>query len=195
MIESVGGKRSEDRRRAERLVREHMDFAWRSMRRLGVDESECDDGCQRVWLVVARKVRVMEKSKERSFIFSVVVRVASEMRRAAQRRRWETLDCLDEETQSNSDPEGWCEQRRAKRLLDEQLAAMQWDNRVVFVLFEIEGFSTPEIAELLEVSRGTVASRLRLARETFRRGLARYRLRSSGVRTLDGEEIVKARIS
>ena len=38
----------------------------------------------------------------------------------------------------------------------------------VFVLYEAEGLSSREIAELLEIPRGSVASRLRRAREQFR---------------------------
>jgi len=38
----------------------------------------------------------------------------------------------------------------------------------VFVLFELEGMTTPEIAELIGIPLGTAASRLRRARETFR---------------------------
>jgi len=38
----------------------------------------------------------------------------------------------------------------------------------VFVLYEIEGLSSPEIAALLEIPLGSVASRLRRAREQFR---------------------------
>ena len=38
----------------------------------------------------------------------------------------------------------------------------------VFVLFDIEGFSTKEIASALELPGGTVASRLRRARDEFR---------------------------
>jgi len=40
------------------------------------------------------------------------------------------------------------------------------------VLYELEEMSVPEIAELLELPVGTVASRLRLAREAFRNALA-----------------------
>jgi hypothetical protein len=41
------------------------------------------------------------------------------------------------------------------------------------VLFELEELSGEEIAELLGLSLGTVRSRLRLARELFRREVAR----------------------
>jgi RNA polymerase sigma-70 factor (ECF subfamily) len=45
--------------------------------------------------------------------------------------------------------------------------------RVVFVLFELEEMSGEDIAALLNVSIGTVRSRLRLARERFRREVKR----------------------
>jgi RNA polymerase sigma-70 factor (ECF subfamily) len=47
----------------------------------------------------------------------------------------------------------------------------------VFVLHEIAEFSSFEIAELLGVPRGTVASRLRFAREAFREAARRVELR------------------
>jgi RNA polymerase sigma-70 factor (ECF subfamily) len=56
--------------------------------------------------------------------------------------------------------------------------------RVVFVLFEIEEMSTPEIASLLAIPTGTAASRLRRAREEFDRRVARLNAASprGGVR-------------
>jgi len=43
----------------------------------------------------------------------------------------------------------------------------------VFVLFELEEMSGQDIATLLNVSVGTVRSRLRLARDAFRREIKR----------------------
>jgi RNA polymerase sigma-70 factor (ECF subfamily) len=40
--------------------------------------------------------------------------------------------------------------------------------RVVFVLYEFEEMNMSEIADVLEIPRGTVASRLRRARSEFR---------------------------
>jgi len=47
----------------------------------------------------------------------------------------------------------------------------------LFVLHEIAEFSSFEIADLLGVPRGTVASRLRFAREAFSEAARRVELR------------------
>lgn len=163
----------------QRLVTEYMDFVWRSLRRLGVAEADCDDGCQRVWVILARKVGSIEPEKTRSFVFSVVVRVSSEMRRASARRQHAELDELSLEPAS-VDAEHILEQKRHRELLDQVLAGLSWDLRTVFVMFELEGLSSPEIAEALGIRRGTVASRLRLARVAFQRGVQQAQRRALG---------------
>jgi RNA polymerase sigma-70 factor, ECF subfamily len=50
------------------------------------------------------------------------------------------------------------------------------EQRAVFVLYEIEGLAAKEIAALLSIPVGTVASRLKRGRETFQSGAARVRL-------------------
>jgi RNA polymerase sigma-70 factor, ECF subfamily len=167
------------RRRVHELVNEYMDFVWRSLRRLGVAEPDCDDGCQRVWVVLAQKLDSIEPTKVRSYVFSVVVRVASEMRRNYRRHQHVEFDELCVEP-GRPDAEGLVEQQRVRQLLDQILAGLSWDLRTVFVMYEIEGMSSPEIAEVLGISRGTVASRLRLGREAFQRSLQRHRARARG---------------
>jgi len=61
------------------------------------------------------------------------------------------------------------------------LAQMPLELRTVFVLFELEEMTTPEIAELVGVPVGTAASRLRRAREEFQRLVARVQARARGV--------------
>jgi RNA polymerase sigma-70 factor (ECF subfamily) len=64
-------------------------------------------------------------------------------------------------------PEELVDQKRARQLLDEVLAAMPMDLRAAFTMFEIEGMSVPEVATALGIPPGTAASRLRRARERF----------------------------
>ena len=161
-------------RKVQALVHAHVDFVWRSLRRLGVAESDCDDGCQRVWVVVARKVAEIEPDKARSFVFSVVVRVASEMRRS--QRRHQHVELHEGMIEAAApDAQRLLERERDRRALDAVLETLSWDQRTVFVMFELEGMTSVEIAAALGLSRGTVASRLRLAREAFVRGVQRQR--------------------
>lgn len=165
----------------QRLVAEYLDFVWRSLRRLGVSEADCDDGCQRVWVILARKAGAIAPDKTRSFVFSVVVRVASEMRRASGRRQHQHVELDELELgPAGGDAEALLELKRHRELLDQVLAELSWDQRAVFVMFELEGLSSPEIASALGIRRGTVASRLRLARAEFQRAVLRAQRRALG---------------
>ncbi len=157
---------------ARRLVELHLDFVWRSLRYLGITEPDREDACQRVWLVVTKNALRIRPGKEKSYIFSVVVRIAKEARRG-RRPGHEPLEEHPLQAGTPS-PEQQCDRGKARALLNELLVDLNQDQRTVFALFEIEGLSTPEIAEALGVSRGTVASRLRLARDHFQRKLDRY---------------------
>jgi RNA polymerase sigma-70 factor (ECF subfamily) len=54
-----------------------------------------------------------------------------------------------------------------RKLLDQVLAELSDAHRAPFILYELEGFSVPEIAQLLELPLGTVSSRLSRARAKF----------------------------
>jgi RNA polymerase sigma factor (sigma-70 family) len=65
------------------------------------------------------------------------------------------------------------EARADIELCDLALSKVDPELAEAFVLYEMEGMSTPEIAALLEIPLGSVASRLRRAREQFRALVAR----------------------
>ncbi len=64
-------------------------------------------------------------------------------------------------------PDQLTDQKRAREMLDAFLVGLDADMRTVFVLTELDGFTMPEIADLLDLPLGTTASRLRRAREKF----------------------------
>ena len=68
-------------------------------------------------------------------------------------------------------------------LFDAALDTMDLDQRAAFVLFELVGMSGAAMAEALEIPVGTAYSRLRLARDAFRRAAVRENARRAAVRT------------
>jgi RNA polymerase sigma-70 factor (ECF subfamily) len=153
-------------------------FIWRVMRRLGVPPGRLDDAVAHVFLVATRKIADIDPGHERAFLFGTALRVAADARRAQAVGRETCVDTIDEAAHPAPGPEELIERKRALELLDAVLDAMPFDLRTVFVLFEIEGMSTHEIAPLLGLPRGTVSSRLRRAREEFKEITKRLRARA-----------------
>jgi len=139
----------------------------RWIRALGASPSDHDDLIQQVFVVVNRKLAEIDVDRERPFIFQTALRVASDARRTLRRRR-EVIDpSLLERIDVAPGPDECASRKQARVLLDAVLEGMPLDLRAVFILFEIEELSSIEIARLLGVPTGTVASRLRRARVDF----------------------------
>ena len=69
------------------LYRDHFDFAWLSLRRLGVPLSHVNDATQELFLVVHRRLDGFEgRSSIRTWIFSIAIRIANQHRRTTRRR-------------------------------------------------------------------------------------------------------------
>jgi RNA polymerase sigma-70 factor (ECF subfamily) len=162
------------------LAYSEFQFIWRSLRRLGVyPNDQVDDAAQRVFEVATEKWQNVEPGKERAYLYRIAVFVAAEKRRARRIGRREEPDELAvATTPSHSEgPENAFIAQQYRAYLDDVLEQLPPDLREVFVLYELERMSSVEISELLNVRVGTVASRLRRARELFQRSVERLRKR------------------
>ena len=159
---------TEPGQRVAALVANHHALVWRCLRRLGVSESDADDASQQVFLVAHRRLSDIAPESERSFLLQTALRVAADFRRSQKRRREEGGHDFPTLADTTANPEEMLDLCRARAMLDRALDAMPRDLRTVFVLFEIEELTMAEIANAIEIPAGTVASRLRRAREVFR---------------------------
>jgi RNA polymerase sigma-70 factor (ECF subfamily) len=153
----------------------HFEFVWRCLRRLGVREPDVFDQTQKVFLVVHAKLGSFEgRSVLTIWLFGICRRVASDYRRSALIRYEVATDPADLESISawRRDPAGASRPER-ERVAETILNKLPEAQRIVFVLFELEEMPGEEIAAMLDVPVGTVRSRLRLARESFRREVKR----------------------
>ncbi len=153
-----------------RLVKDHYDFIWRLLARLNVSGPEVDDAAQQVFMVLVSRERLTIKvGSERAFLYGVALRVAKEFRRRAQNQLNHVSPDADTLVDRAPDIEAVAEQRQARRQLDRILEGMPENLKEAFILFELEDMTVPQIAELLGIPTGTVASRLRRARALFQK--------------------------
>jgi RNA polymerase sigma-70 factor (ECF subfamily) len=164
----------------EDIYREHFSFVWRSLRHLGVADSDVEDGVQDVFVVVHGRLSTFEhRAQITTWIYAICIHVAQARRRRAHVRRELPTDPRTmpvDETQIARADEAY-ERREAEELLDAILDTLPIEQRAVFTLFELEGRTCEEIAQLCEIPIGTVYSRLRLSREAFKRASARLEAR------------------
>lgn len=162
-----------------------FEFVWRSVRRLGVDPAAADDATQEVFIVASRRLHDIEHGKERAFLFGTAVKVAADWRRGRARKPIiADTDAVERGSDSSIAADELTDQLRAREVLDKLLDEMDNDLRTVFVLFELEEMTMAEIASMLELPAGTVASRLRRARADWMERVARYRARAGTGSTL-----------
>lgn len=150
------------------MYRAHHQAIWRTVRRLGHSPEQAADATHQAYLIAAERLDSIFLGSERAYLFSTAIRVAQGLARKSRR------DELRADPEDGDDVRGpqrhdSLSQRHAATAFIEQLfARMDPPLVTVFVLYELEGFSAPEIASILSIPVGTVASRLRRAREEFR---------------------------
>jgi RNA polymerase sigma-70 factor, ECF subfamily len=147
---------------------DHVNALWQLVARLGVPSHNIEDLVQEVFIIACRRAKDIAEGQVRSFLFGTAIRLSANYKRRAHHRLEVSRD---EAIEPSASPEPNAEQllmaKRWRELLDAALLQLSDPHRAVFVLFELEGLSSPEIAELLALPIGTVASRLQRARAKF----------------------------
>ena len=178
----------------EQLYETHFSFVWRNLRRMGVPDDVLEDATQDVFLTVFQRWDSYDPTRSRveTWLFGILLRVASYYRRTLRRRLARIVPWSREGKREGmvAGPEGPADlvaKRQAVELLDRLLADISPDKRVVLVMVDIEQCSVPEVARTLGINLNTAYWRLRQARACFERALAR--VRSSERRRIAGDEL------
>jgi len=156
----------------DQLFETYARFVWRVLGRLGVAPHDVADASQEVFLVVHRKLASFEaRSSVKSWIYGICLKVA-----ASHRRKRRPNEAQFEETALSAGAPGLdeeLERRRARAILLSALEQLDEDKRDVFVLYEFEELSMPEVAEAIGCPLTTAYSRLHAARKQVRSVFAR----------------------
>lgn len=144
---------------------EHARYVIRTLRHLGIKEADVDDVAQEVFLTVHRKLPEFEgRSKLRTWLYAICLRVASDHRRRAYVVRERVTDSppVDTGERTGAEPDTSLESRA---FVEQLLGQLDDDKRAVLVLYEIEGLTMREVAEVVGCPLQTAYSRLHAARE------------------------------
>ncbi len=151
-------------------------------RALGGSAADCEDVAQDVFVVVRRKLPSFDGTNLPGWLYGITRRVVRDYRRTAWFRRVLGKSGEFEPNAPHFGDEGAIEdlrtemdQREAWRELERVLGRMSEKHRAVFVLFEVEGYSGQEIADLEGAKLATIWSRLHQARAAFSSTVAELR--------------------
>ena len=173
-VPAPAGQSADSAQRVRALVEREYAFVWRFLRRLGLPEAQVDDAAQTVFARVLARADQITPGAERAYLLKAAYHFSFEARRAAKRAQSRRSELTLEELASPDEPpDAALSRSEDRRLLDCALRGMPKELCAVLVLFEIEGLTFSEIAESLSIPRGTVASRLRRARDAFQGAVQR----------------------
>jgi RNA polymerase sigma-70 factor (ECF subfamily) len=168
--------------RLRAAVSNHVSLVWRVLRRTGLGPADAEDASQDVFWVLAQRFDDVPERAQRSFLVSTALRVASDRKQSKWHRAVSTG--LDAEVRLSEAPlpDEALDLRRASALLDEALDTLEELERAVFVLAELEQMTRSEVAAALGLPEGTVASRLKRARQSLEVAVRRLRARPRSAR-------------
>jgi RNA polymerase sigma-70 factor (ECF subfamily) len=171
--ELVERVRQGDGRAFDTLVTRYMHRAFSVAFRVLGQKEDAEDLVQDTFMVVLQRIDSFEPGRAFApWFFRILVNRGLNARKA---RALRTVDEIPETASSSGpSPEREAERAELRERLAAALATLPQRQKLVVELFELEGFSGPEIAQIMEISDGTVRWHLHEARKALRQALAPY---------------------
>jgi len=163
----------DDGARLGAIARGHQTRLVRFVRRLGLSSDGAEDVAQSAFLVTWEALARVPAGRERAFLYASALRIACGSRRRAGR---ETLrHDMEREPSPHPFPDEIVRRKQLRERLEALLDAVECPSRTVFVRFELEGLTIPEIAVAMAISPKAAVRRLRRVRRHLREASAQLR--------------------
>lgn len=162
-----------------------FDHVARWIHALGAPSADIEDLTQEVFLVVRRRMDAFDGRNVAGWLYRIASRQVWQHRRRAWFKRVITgrfAADVDDIADEHHGADEFLESKEQRKKLEMILSRMSEKRRVVFGLFEVEGYSGEEIADMLDVPLNTVWTRLHYARKDFFEQLAQCDRLARGAR-------------
>jgi RNA polymerase sigma-70 factor (ECF subfamily) len=148
------------------------------------DHHEVEDVAQEVFLKVFYKIHAFDRrSKFFTWLYRVAANAAKDHVKKRSRRPAVPLDENADLAGDGDSPEGRAAARETQAMVRGAIDALPPRYREILTLRELEGLGYNEIAEVLQISIGTVESRLHRARKKLEKRLERHVRRRNPLQT------------
>ena len=180
--------RSRDEGAMQRLVSAYLPQILRAARGAGLNPQNAEDVCQSTFVTFIEKIGDFEgRSHVRTWLFGILYRKISEMRRSASRESG--AESIDKVMETRFKTDGhWQKPPRGsdsatyesevREHLADCLEGISTDQRMAFVLREVEELDSEEICQTMDISRSNLGVLLYRGRNLLRECLENRNIRS-----------------
>ncbi|MEO6774436.1 MAG: sigma-70 family RNA polymerase sigma factor [Kofleriaceae bacterium] len=179
--------RDRDERAFRELIEAHRDRVFNLTFRMLGNRAEAEDVAQEVFIQVFKSIDTFrEDSKLSTWLYRIAVNTCKNRIKYLARRHDRDRDELDEASNGQHGamgaigapqpkaPDRALEAVQMEKVLQDAIAELDEDQRIVVVLRDVEDLSIEEICKITELADGTVKSRLHRARAVLRKRLQRH---------------------
>ncbi|MFW6174651.1 MAG: RNA polymerase sigma factor [Chloroflexota bacterium] len=172
------------------LVARYRNLVFSAVLRMVRNHATAEDIAQEAFISAYRNIKGMRGDNFRAWVLRIARNATYDAIRRHNRRPEDSMDeqvvTLGETLSSGEEsPQDYAERQDLSRRIDAGLSGLPPDQRMAVVLVDIEGMSYEETALAMDVSAGTVKSRLNRGRRKLREFLleqpeqlpSRFRLR------------------
>jgi RNA polymerase sigma-70 factor (ECF subfamily) len=161
----------------DELVNRYLPKALAIARRFTNQVEDAQDLVQDTFLRAHQALgRYDERYAFSTWFYRILVNLCINFQKRKQRWGWlvpESADAKAELTASSTEvdhnPEAWQERQELREEIERALQSLSSEQRVVVTMYDLEGFTHREIAEILGCPVGTVMSRLHYGRLKLRK--------------------------
>lgn len=152
------------------IVTRHMQRAFAVAMRLLDQREDAEDLVQDAFIAALEKIDTYDHEREFApWFYRILVNRCLNARKSRSRRS--TFELGDDAASSGASPLLETERSELRTHLKQALDVLPERQRTIVTLFDIEGFTSPEVAEILGISDGTVRWHLHQARRVLREAL------------------------
>ena len=161
------------------IVDQWKDKIHRFVYRFLMDSDDANEITQKTFIKAYQKLDTLDEPEKFSpWIYRVANNLCLDELKRAGRSKFDTVDDWSEHTGKTKSPQQNLEMSELSELLQKALMTLPDEQRVVVVMKQYEGFTFPEISEILQQPENTVKSRMYYGLKSMRSTLINWNIQT-----------------